>query len=59
MYPLMSARTSAPLAADGAPELVVASRVTIERYYESSIAKEASEHELESTRQRDDSGADE
>ncbi len=50
VYPLMSARTSGPLAAVGAPELVLASRVTIERYYESSIAKEASEHELGANR---------
>ena len=33
VYPLMSARTSGPLAAVGAPELVLASRVTTERYY--------------------------
>ena len=39
MYPLMSARTSGPLAAVGAPELVLASKVTIGRYYESSMPR--------------------
>jgi hypothetical protein len=36
----------------------LASRVTIERYYESSIAKEASEYELLSTPSRSSSPSD-